>query len=65
MKTKKVTLTRVTASFSSAASHTTTVSLARAPWEPESEVQEPTPEEKEDKRRVPRHLGAYTRRVKP
>ena len=64
MKIKKITVTRAKASFSSAAPHISTVTLPRAPWEPEDEPQEPLIEAFEDARRGPRHLGTYTRRVK-
>lgn len=64
MKTKKVTLSKATASFSSAASHISTVTLPRAPWEPPDEPKEPLIEAFEEARRGPRHLGTYTRRVK-
>lgn len=64
MKTKKVTLARATASFSSAASHTASVTLPRAPWEPEPMSVEDVMEAVDDGRRGQRHLGTYTRRVK-
>lgn len=35
MKTKKVTLSRATASFSTASSHMSIVTLSRAPWDNE------------------------------
>lgn len=60
MKTKKVTLSRATASFSTAASHVSTVTLTRAPWDTEPD---PVAETPADDRlpREPRHLGPYKR----
>jgi len=60
MKTKKVTLTRATASFSTAASHVSTVTLTRAPWDTELDpVAETSAEDRLP--REPRHLGPYKR----
>lgn len=60
MKTKKVTLSRATASFSTAASHVSTVTLTRAPWDTEPDPMVETPTE-DRPLKEPRHLGPYRR----
>lgn len=68
MRVRRVTITRAAASFSTAASHVSDVSLPCEPWETPyerpseaGESTEATAGEVEDKRRGPRHLGPYTR----
>lgn len=62
MKTKKVSVPRTSAAFSTAIPSSVVVTLPRCPWdtEPDAEV-EPTTEP-EDRKRAPRHLGPYKKR---
>jgi hypothetical protein len=66
MRTKTVTLSRASASFSTAASHQSFVTLPCPPWETPTERAAETLVEAGDrasdgKRRDPRHIGAYKR----
>lgn len=60
MKTKKVTLSRATASFSTAASHISSVTMPLMPWETEDkEVDEEAKTKEKQLPREPKHIGTY------
>ncbi len=65
MRTKTVTLSRATASFSTSASHQSFVTLSCPPWETPTEraadVLVASDRSADAKRRGPRHIAAYNR----
>ena len=68
MNTKKITVAKAKASFSTTASHMTTITMPRAPWEEDDEPRniiaqsvEADERKAEKPKRAARHLGPYKR----